>query len=130
MAVKRWYRSKYLWLVLVMAVGFGGFGTWRFFTVKADKPAYLFASVERGDIVMQVAANGTLAAVTTVQVGTQVSGIIENLYADFNSEVKKGQLLAKLNQDLFLAQVQQMEANVRTAEATLNDDTASIAAGK
>jgi HlyD family secretion protein len=128
MAVNRWYRSKYLWLSLVVIGALGGVGAWRFLGVKADQPKYLFGSVDRGDIVMQVAANGTLAAVTTVQVGSQVSGNIMELYADFNSEVKKGQLLAKLDPAVFQAQVEQQQANVRTSEATLNDDAASIAA--
>ncbi len=130
MAAKRWYQSKYLWIVVFLLSASGSVGAWRVFTVKADKPAYLFAPIDKGDIVLQVAANGTLAAVTTVMVGTQVSGIIDELYADFNSEVKKGQLLAKLNPDLFEAQVQQAEASVRAAEATLNDDLASIASAK
>jgi HlyD family secretion protein len=108
----------------------GGLGAYEFFTVKADKPAYIFGTVDRGDIVLQVECTGTLAAVTTVQVGTQVSGTIADLYADFNSEVKKGQLLAKLDPALFEAAMQQAEANVRTAEATLNDDKAATASAK
>jgi HlyD family secretion protein len=127
MAVTRWYRSKYLWFSVVMLAALGGVGTWRFLGVKADQPKYLFGSVDRGDIVMQVAANGALQAVTTVQVGSQVSGNILELYADFNSEVKKGQLLAKLDPAIFQAQVDQADATVRTSEATLNDDSASIA---
>jgi HlyD family secretion protein len=130
MPVKRWYQSKYLWLFLIFAGALGGFGAWRILTVKADKPTYLFAPIDRGDIIMQVAANGTLQAVTTVQVGTQVSGTIQDLYVDFNSEVKKGQLLARLNPDLFQAAVDQSQANVRAAEATLNDDKATIASMK
>ncbi len=127
MSTRRWYRSKYLWLVLILLASLGGFGAWKFLTVKADKPTYLFGTVDRGDIVMQVAATGTLAAVTTVQVGSQVSGTIAELFADFNSEVKQGQLLAKLDPELFRTQVEQAEANVRAAEATINDDIASIA---
>ncbi len=130
MAVKRWYRSKYLWLFLVLVAALGGVGAWRFLGVKADQPRYLFGSIDRGDIVMQVAANGTLQAVTTVQVGSQVSGNIAELYADFNSEVKKGQLLAKLDPAIFQAQVDQADATVRTSEATLNDDAAATATTK
>jgi HlyD family secretion protein len=110
-----------------MVISLGSLGAWEFFTVKADKPTYIFGIVDRGTIVSQVVAQGTLAAVTTVDVGTQVSGTIAELYADFNSEVKKGQILAKLNQDLFLADVKQQEANVGTAKAQLSDDTAAIA---
>jgi HlyD family secretion protein len=123
----RWHSRKYISIPLVALAVMTAVGTYEFFSVKADKPSYIFGTVERGDIVLQVAATGTLAAVTTVQVGTQVSGTIAGLYADFNSEVKKGQLLAKLDPELFQAQVQQAEANVRTSEASLNDDKASIA---
>ena len=130
MSRKPWYRSKYFWLALVVALAAGGFGAYRFFTVKADKPNYILGTVERGDIVVQVGATGTLAAVTTVQVGTQVSGTIAELHADFNSEVKQGQLLAKLDQAMLRAQVEQQEANVRTAEATLNDTSANIATNR
>lgn len=130
MSKRRWYASKYLWTSLVTLSVIGGFGAYEFFTVKADKPTYLLGTVERGDVVLQVACTGTLAAVTTVQVGTQVSGTVAELYADFNSEVKKGQLLAKLDPELFQTQVQQAEANVRTAEASLNDDKAAIASAK
>src|SRR5881628_700998 len=130
MARPRWYRSKFLWLVLIITISVSGFGAYKFFIVKADKPNYVFGTVERGNIVVQVGATGTLAAVITVQVGTQVSGTIAELHADFNSEVNKGQLLAKLDPELLRAQVEQQEASVTTAEATLNDDTASIANNK
>jgi HlyD family secretion protein len=130
MSKRRWYASKYLWMTLVALGTLGGFGAYEFFTVKADKPTYIFGTVERGNIVSQVECTGTLAAVTTVQVGTQVSGTIAELYADFNSQVKKGQLLAKLDPSLFEAAVQQAEANVRTAEVTLTDDAAATASAK
>ena len=97
MSTRRWYRSKYLFFVLIILVALAGFGTWRFYTVKADKPNYLFAAIDRGDIVMQVSMTGTLQAFKTVAVGTQVSGTVATLFADFNSEVKEGQLLAKLD---------------------------------
>ncbi len=108
----------------------GGVGAWKFFTVKADKPSYLLGTVTRGDIETLVAANGSLSAVTTVQIGSQVSGNISELFADFNSEVKQGQLLARLDPQLFEAQVQQAEANVRTSELTLTNDAANVASCK
>jgi HlyD family secretion protein len=126
MARNRWYRWKYVWLTLIVTGGVSVFGAYRYLTVKADKPGYIFGTVDRGDVVLQVAATGTLQAVTTVQVGTQVSGTIAELYADFNSEVKKDQLLARLDPALFQAQVDQADANVRTAEAAVNDSTAAI----
>jgi HlyD family secretion protein len=75
--------------------------------------------VTRGDIVDTVGATGTLQAVTTVQVGSQVSGNISELGADFNSIVKKGQVIARLDPSLFDAQLQQAKANLTQARANL-----------
>ena len=86
---KRSRGGKYVWLAMIVTIAVGSIGAWKFFTVKADKPAYLFGTVDRGNIVTQVAMTGTLSAVTTVAVGTQVSGTVAELYADYNSEVKK-----------------------------------------
>lgn len=124
------HRYRYLWIALLIIAGLGGIGTWEHFTVKADKPVYLFSVVDRGDIISQVVAQGTLAPVISVNVGSQVSGAIGELYADFNTEVKKGQLLARLEPELFQAAVDQQEATVRSAEATLNDDKAAIAGAR
>jgi len=71
----------------------------------------------RGDIVTAISSTGTLEAVTTVQVGSQVSGIIEELSADFNSMVRKGQVLAKLDQSTFTSAVEQAQASLVSAEA-------------
>jgi HlyD family secretion protein len=73
--------------------------------------------VTRGDIVESVDATGTLQAVTTVQVGTQVSGIIRELNADFNSRVRRGDVIARLEPSLFQAQVDQERATVARLEA-------------
>ena len=67
----------------------------------AAEPALTTAAVSRGDVVQSVKATGTLEAVTTVQVGSQVSGTIAALLADFNSQVKKGQVVARLEPSLF-----------------------------
>jgi HlyD family secretion protein len=75
------------------------------------------AKVERGTISNTVTATGTLEAVKTVEVGTQVSGVIEKLFVDFNSEVKKGQLLAQLDETPLMAQLDQSKASVDQAEA-------------
>jgi HlyD family secretion protein len=70
------------------------------------------AAVSRGDVVQSVKATGTLEAVTTVQVGSQVSGTIAALLADFNSQVKKGQVVARLEPSLFQTQVDQARATL------------------
>ncbi len=77
---------------------------------------YRAEKVDRGNITMTVTATGTLSAVTTVQVGSQVSGVIARLYADFNSPVKKGQLLAELDPTPFEQQVEQRRADVTKAQ--------------
>jgi HlyD family secretion protein len=130
MAKGRWYSSKYLWLGFILVAGICSFAAWQFWATKAEKPNYIFGTVDRGDIVTQVQMTGTLAAVTTVAVGTQVSGIVSEMYADYNSEVKKGQVLAKLDPALFQTQLDQAEASVKTSEAILNNDAASIATAK
>jgi HlyD family secretion protein len=77
---------------------------------------YKTEPVTRGTITMTVTATGTLSAVTTVQIGSQVSGVISRLYSDFNSHVKKGQLLAELDPTPFQAQVEQRQADVTKAK--------------
>ncbi len=96
--------------------------------VSADAPLFTTAKATRQDIVQTVEATGTLNAVTTVQVGTQVSGTIESLYADFNSRVRKGQVIARLDPSLMQAQVDQaaatitrLEADMERAQAALDD---------
>jgi HlyD family secretion protein len=80
-------------------------------------PQFVTAAVTRGDIRDVVAATGTLQAVTTVQVGTQVSGTIKSLHADYNSVVKRGQVIAELEPSLFQTQVDQARATVARLQA-------------
>src|SRR5215212_3779173 len=77
---------------------------------------YKTEQIDRGRITMTVTATGTVSAVTTVQVGSQVSGVIARLYADFNSPVKKGQLLAELDPTPFQAQAEQRRADLTKAQ--------------
>ena len=80
-------------------------------------PAPVTASVTRGDIVSVVASTGTLNAVTTVQVGSEITGTIESLGADFNQIVRKGQILAKLDQSIYQTTVEQAKAALGSAQA-------------
>lgn len=88
---------------------------------RKSEPAAKFRkqAVDRGDVVATVTASGTLSAVTTVKVGSQVSGIISALHADFNSEVRAGDLLAELDPSPFQASVEQRQADVQRAESEL-----------
>ncbi len=80
-------------------------------------PAYRFAAVTRGNLEATVSATGALSAVTTVQVGTQVSGQISAIYADFNQKVKKGQLLARIDPTLQQQAVQDAQAGVERSQS-------------
>ncbi len=82
-------------------------------------PKYETAKVDRGKVVAKVTATGTLSAHVTVQVGAQVSGRLQEILVDFNSEVKKGQVLAKIDPQLFQATLEQSKANDTAARAQL-----------
>ena len=88
---------------------------------------YKTEQVSVGDISQTVSANGTLNPVVLVSVGTQVSGTVKKLYADFNDSVKRGQILMELDDSLFQAQVKQSQANVDSAKASLELATANAA---
>src|SRR5438128_5839119 len=104
-------------LLIVAAIGAGAAA----YYIRNGKPdvQVVTAPVSRGDIVDTVSATGTLQAVTTVQVGSQVSGNIAGLGADFNSIVKKGQVIAKLDPSLIEAQLEQSRANLSQQKANL-----------
>ncbi|MEA2416793.1 MAG: HlyD family secretion protein [Thermoanaerobaculia bacterium] len=82
-----------------------------------ETTAYRFATIERGNLQSTVSATGTLNAVTTVSVGTQVSGQVSELLADFNDHVKKGQLLARIDPTLALQAVTDAQANLEKSQA-------------
>jgi len=92
----------------------------------ASTPQYMTARVERGNLRNTVTATGALQAVTTVQVGSQASGTISALYADFNSTVKKGQIVAQLDPSTAKAQVDQARANLQNARASLANARAAV----
>jgi HlyD family secretion protein len=95
------------------------FFAYRFIAGRDDAPEYQTVAAERGNVVARVSTSGSLQAVVTVDVGSQVSGRIQALYADFNSPVKKGELIAKIDPSLFSAAAIQAEANVTAARANV-----------
>src|ERR1700741_5376914 len=107
-------------MVLVVAAGFV------FHSQQTSATTYLTAKVERGNLRNTVTATGTLQAVTTVQVGSQASGTISALYADFNSKVKKGQVVTQLDPSQMKAQVDQARANLEQAKASLANARAAV----
>ena len=105
--------------VLVLAA-LAGSGWWLQQKNNADsaKPRYRTQPVDRGTIAQRISANGTLNPVTVVNVGTQISGTVIKLHADYNAAVKKGQVLAELDPALLKAQIEQSEANRRSMMAS------------
>ena len=107
-----------VFLVVVLVAGVVlGLVLWRQ-SAQAER-RYKTQAVEVGDVTKTVSANGTLNPVVVVQVGSQVSGTIDKLYADWNSKVKSNQTVARLNQDLFNTAVDQAKANLFSAQANV-----------
>lgn len=111
--------STILWITVLLL---GGAAAYRFspwWKGRQKAPQYESTKLARGSIVAKVTASGTLSALVTVQVGSQVSGRIKELHADFNSDVKKGQLIAKIDPQLFVAALEQARANYNAAKGDL-----------
>src|SRR3954470_16479284 len=105
-------------LLIIAVIAAVGVSVAAYYHSNAHQPAgYVTAPVTRGSVVQNVAATGTLQAVTTVQVGSQVSGTIKALHADFNSEVRKGQVVAELDPSLMQTQVEQAQASLVKLQA-------------
>lgn len=112
--------KKMKWLIWTLVLVVAGVGIW-FWKFKEEKTT-LYLNTEKptyGTIANTVTATGTLQPVDTVAVGAQVSGTIVKVYVDFNSTVKKGQLLAQLDKSLLQAQVDQINANLQQAKSNL-----------
>jgi HlyD family secretion protein len=106
--------------LIIIALLAGSVAVWFFFWGnQAAASDYITSKVERTNLDVTVSATGTVQAVTTVQVGSQVSGTVEWLGADFNSQVKRGQVVAKLDPAVFQTQVENASANVLNAEAAV-----------
>ena len=107
-----------VWFVVLLVLAGLGYAAWRYQKAHAAPDiVWKTAPVEKRKISAKVSASGTLQATVTVQIGAQVSGRIQKLNADFNTTVKKGQLLAKLDPQLYQAAVEQANANFLSAKA-------------
>ena len=120
--------------VLIVGAGVTVYGYYYGFGTTEFVPTVSTVTLTRGDVVDTVGATGALEAVTTVQVGSQVSGIIEALYVDYNSIVRQGDVIARLEPSLFETQIEQGQANLTRSEAdlerlqvTLDDAEAQLA---
>jgi len=112
-------KDRRLWAALLLLVLVVGVGWWWSTRESANAPTYRFGKVERGPITATIASTGTLNPVTSVQVGTQVSGQIKELFVDFNSPVKQGQLIARIDPETFQYRVRQAEADLDAARSAV-----------
>ncbi len=121
-------RKRNLYIAIVGFILFGNLSTlaaMHLFTAK-DKPHYITESISRGGIEKVITATGTLNAVTTVKVGAQVTGTISRIFVDYNSPVKKGQLLAQIDPSTYEAQLEQARANHLSTRANISKCNAAL----
>ena len=115
-------------VIALLIIAGAGAGAWVYYVRRAGPEiGALTSPITRGDIVDAVSTTGTLQAVTTVQIGSQVSGNISYLGADFNSIVKQGQIIARLDPSLLQAQLEQSRANVLKSQADVAQSEANLA---
>src|SRR6185436_3421732 len=123
--VKRWIPRI---IVLALVAGVIAFLLVKKPWAKGEDPiTFSTVTVSKGNIAAQVTANGTLSAVGTVQVGAQVSGRVVELAVDFNDKVKKGQVIAKLDESVLQAQIDSSAASVALAAANVNKAQVALA---
>lgn len=119
--------KRSLWVLLVIALASAGALARHRMDARAATPDLATAPMTRGPVVTTVAATGTLEPVDAVEVGTQVSGTIAAVGADFNSTVRKGQVIATLDQALFVSQVEQAQASVYRLRADVERSLMQVA---
>ena len=120
---------KRYWLIAIgTIIALGGFAAFEF--KGQEQPQYFTSKADRGDIREVVEATGTINAVITVQVGSQVSGTIARLYVDFNSRVRKGQVVAQIDPPLFQRALLQARADLANAEANVASAKANLVKAK
>jgi len=114
-------KIKIIFIILVVTgLAVAGYAYYKLKATPKAEDLYRTELVSQGDVSQSVSANGTINPVTLVSVGTQVSGIVTKLYVDFNDKVKKGQVLLELDDSLLRAQIAQSQANVNSAQASLD----------
>ena len=118
--------TRWLAATLIAALAAGAFAGYRAWVTASRAPKYRTAAVERGAIAATVSATGNLNAVITVLVGSQVSGTIKELEADFNTMVRRGQVIARIDPALFEAAVNQARADLEAARSTVLNQEAQV----
>lgn len=111
-----------VWLVILLLLGVGGWFAWKKYgtsTATAASPSYRTNVISKGDVIQNVTANGSLTAVKNVEVGSQVSGIIKEMNVDFNSQVKEGDVLARIDPATYERALLRAEADLANSMAGL-----------
>jgi len=114
-------------IVVIAVLAIAGF-FWR--NNKGNDVKFRTEKATKGDLISSITATGTVNAVTTVLVGTQVSGTVKDIFVDFNSPVKQGQLIARIDPSIFDAQVAQAQANLSVARANIDKAVVAVADAK
>jgi HlyD family secretion protein len=121
---------RVLFFVLLAVIIIGAVAIYLFSGSDEESATFRFARIERGSIISTVSSTGTLNAVITVQVGSQVSGQIKELLADFNSEVREGQVIARIDPENFEARVRQAEAELAVSKSNVSTQRAAVERSK
>jgi HlyD family secretion protein len=115
------------WWIALLVLAVLAAGVWWFARNGEEAPKFRLAKIERGPLTATVSSTGTLNPVTSVQVGTQVSGQIKELFVDYNSPVNQGQLIARIDPETFTYRVRQAEADLEAGRSSLNRARVSLA---
>ena len=121
------FRGRWWWLVVAAVLGAGAWYGWKQFGDKDEAQKFRSAKVEKGPLIATVAATGILNPVVSVSVGSQVSGQIKELFVDFNSEVKKGQLIARIDPEQIEYRMRQAQADLDASRASVGTQQANVA---
>ena len=124
--VRRKHSGRIVWIAVVLALLAAAGGWWWHMRSAGDVGSYRTAEVDRGAIAVTISATGSLSAITTVDVGAQVSGMVQSVLVDYNDRVRRGQIIARIDPSTFNAKVQQALGQVRAAQAQLAQAQASV----
>lgn len=130
MSLKTTLQERKLTILIIAVILLAGGGYWYYSKASAAAPKYSQAPVSKGDITAAVQATGTINPLTTIQVGSFVSATVQYIFADYNTRVKSGQVLAQLDPTYIEAQVMQARANLQNAQDNLVTLAANIEADK
>lgn len=120
------YKRLSTWLILAILAG-GAYGGWTWYQdSKSSKVSYVTAKAEKGNLSVEVSANGTIQPVRTVSIGSELSGIVRNVAVDVNDHVKAGEVLIELDDTKLKASVERAKANLELSKAALAEAKATL----